>query len=242
MGAVDPIDPNRVYVTWAQGDFVDPSDKTSAVVAASEDGGRSFAPPVDITDERGSEQAWLAVDSEGALHAVWWSLDFGSGLSIFARGPDDQPLPLVHSRSDDGGQTWVHNDIDPGNQEYTRHPVIVADLGSQAMYVVWFGNPEAENLVLKDDGRDITDVFVRATTDGGESWGERVTVNETLGTGRTKPIRGPLSLPTGGSTWPGTTFASAPDQRTIGVTTPACRMCSTPRHPTGGGPSEPTSG
>ena len=178
MGAVDPTDPDQVYVTWAQGDFVDPSDKTSAVIATSEDGGRSFAPPVDITDERGSEQAWLAVDSKGTLHAVWWSLDFGSGMSIFERGPDDEPLPLVHSRSSDGGRTWVHSDIDGGNQEYTRHPVVVADAGSEALYVVWFGNPVAANLALKDAGQDITDIFVRASTDGGETWGERVTVNE----------------------------------------------------------------
>jgi hypothetical protein len=181
MGAVDPTDADRVYVTWAQGDFLDPTDKTSAVLAASSDGGRTFLPPVDITDERGSEQAWITVDREGTLHAAWWSLGFDSGKSIFERGPDDEPLAMVHSRSTGQGRTWSHRDIEPGTSEYTRHPVLLADPNSSALYVVWFGNPEPNNLPLKDEGKDITDIFVRASLDGGEKWGERLTVNEDIG-------------------------------------------------------------
>ncbi len=43
MGAVHPDDPSKVYVTWAQGDFLSRAAKTRAVVAASSDGGRTFS-------------------------------------------------------------------------------------------------------------------------------------------------------------------------------------------------------
>lgn len=68
-----------------------------------------------MTDERGSEQAWVTVGRDGTLHAAWWSLAFDSGMTIFDRGPDDDPLPLIYGRSTDHGRRWTRKDIDPGN-------------------------------------------------------------------------------------------------------------------------------
>ena len=181
MGAIDPSDPSRVYVEWAQGDFLDKEHKTHAVVAASSDGGKTFGAPVDITDERGSEEAWVTVDGDGVLHAAYWSLGFDEGLTVFERGPEDAPLPLVYARSTDGGKTWRRRDIDPGYQIYPRHPVIAADPNSQSLYVAWFGGAKSENLPDFFEDKDRADVYLRASRDGGRSWSDRIVVNDDPG-------------------------------------------------------------
>ncbi|MDP8930923.1 MAG: glycoside hydrolase [Actinomycetota bacterium] len=53
MLAVDPTDPARLYVGWRQGVFRGGQEKLKSVVVMSGDGGRTFSPPVDLTDERG---------------------------------------------------------------------------------------------------------------------------------------------------------------------------------------------
>src|SRR5262249_18530500 len=71
--AVDPVNPQRVYVGWRQGVFsTDATEKLKTNVAASADGGRSFGPPVDISDDRGGDFPALAVDKAGTVHAVYW--------------------------------------------------------------------------------------------------------------------------------------------------------------------------
>jgi hypothetical protein len=178
MGAVHPDDPSKVYVTWARGDFLSRAAKTHAAVAASNDGGRTFSPAVDITDGRGSEQAWLAVDRQGVLHAVWWSLGWDSGKTLFQWEPEDPPLPMIYGRSTDEGRTWARTDIDPGYQEYPRHPVIAADPGSDRLYALWHGNAESANLPLKFDDADRADVWLRVSPDSGRTWSDRRRVND----------------------------------------------------------------
>ena len=63
MLAVDPGNPQRVYVGWRQGVFAaDAKEKLKSNVAASLDGGRTFGAPVDLTDDRGADFPALAVD------------------------------------------------------------------------------------------------------------------------------------------------------------------------------------
>ncbi|MBW3654071.1 MAG: ATP-binding domain-containing protein [Actinobacteria bacterium] len=76
MLAVDPEDPSRVYLGWRQGDLTDDTRKLRTVVAASDDGGRTFAEPVDVSDERGGDYPALAVTPDGTVHAVFWTRDF----------------------------------------------------------------------------------------------------------------------------------------------------------------------
>ncbi|MDQ4070011.1 MAG: glycoside hydrolase, partial [Actinomycetota bacterium] len=84
----------------------------------------------------------------------------------------------IYGRLTDGGRTWARTDIDPGYQEYPRHPVIAADPNSDRLYVLWHGSPENENLPLKFDDKDRADVFLRVSTNGGRSWSERQRVND----------------------------------------------------------------
>ncbi len=174
MLAVDPNAPERVYVGWRQGIFAaNAKEKLKTNVAASADGGRTFGPPVDLTDERGGDYPAIAVDGDGTVHAVYWTRTFPPGPSN-TPGP---PRPIQYVRSTDRGRTWSKGEvIDPGNQSTPRPPLLAADPKSSAIYMVWYANAEVNNQAPGFEG--FHDIFLRASTDGGRTWGERVTVND----------------------------------------------------------------
>lgn len=176
MLAVDPEDASRVYVGWRQGVFSpNATEKLKSVIAPSEDGGVSFGPPVDLTDERGGDYPAIAVDGDGVVHAVYWTR---TGLPNSTPTGADAPLrPIMYARSTDRGQTFSPAaPADPGSQAASRPPVLVADPASGTLYLAWHGHAESRNTVPGFSG-DL-DVFVRTSTDSGQTWGERVRVND----------------------------------------------------------------
>ena len=172
--AVHPTDSSRVYVGWRQGVFRNAEEKQKSNVAASEDGGRTFAPPVDLTDERGGDYPGLAVDGDGTVHAVYWArvfppLPFGD--------PESPVSPIYYRRSTDGGASFEEAiEIDPGNADADRPPVIAADPRSEAVYVVWSSHAEQRN--LEDDFEGDFEIFFLASVDGGDSWPDRLVLND----------------------------------------------------------------
>jgi hypothetical protein len=169
--AVDPNNPQRVYVGWRQGIFAnDAKEKLKSVVAASADGGRTFGPPVDLTDDRGADFPGIAVDRHGTVHAVFW---VRTGLPPNAV----PPRPIRYRRSTDQGRTWSDAvDIDPGNVGAGHPPLLAADPKTDNLYMVWNANVEVANTVPGFDG-DL-DVFVRVSRDAGKTWGDRVTLSD----------------------------------------------------------------
>lgn len=100
--AVDRNDSDRVYVGWRQGVFRQATEKLKTNIAASSDGGRTFSPPSDISDDRGGDYPWMAVDGEGEVHAVYWA------RTGFPPVPMDQPnpvRPIRYAASSDHGAT-----------------------------------------------------------------------------------------------------------------------------------------
>lgn len=175
MLAVDPGDESRVYVGWRQGVFSpNAAEKLKSNVAASSDGGRSFGDPVDLTEERGGDYPAIAVDGDGVVHAAYWTRTWGVA-------PGTSPLrPIMYARSSDHGATFsAPVELDPGNQRASRPAVMAADPSSGRLYVVWHGNAEAENQSEAFDG-DL-DIFVRTSGDGGQTWSERVRINDDEG-------------------------------------------------------------
>jgi hypothetical protein len=172
--AVHPSDSSRVYVGWRQGVFRNAEEKQKSNVAASSDGGRSFGPPVDLTDERGGDYPGLAVDGDGTVHAVYWARVFPP---IPFEDPESPVSPIYYRRSTDGGATFEERvEIDPGNADAARPPVVAADPNSDALYVVWSGHAEQRN--LGDDFEGDLEVFFLASADGGSSWGDRLVLND----------------------------------------------------------------
>lgn len=175
MLAVDPKEPDRVYVGWRQGIFANnATEKLKTNIAASTDGGRRFGDPVDVTDERGGDYPAIAVDGAGTVHAVYWTR---TGVASAPPPPTPPVRPIQYVRSTDGGRTFTApQPIDPGNQRADRPPLLAADPKSNALYMVWYANADANNMVQGFQG-DL-EIFFRSSDDGGRGWSERVTLND----------------------------------------------------------------
>lgn len=193
VGAVDPEDPRYVYVGWAQGEWQSPTEPVKAVVSVSADAGKTFGPPFDISQKRGSEHPWLSVGRNGIVHGVYWSKGFGKPLASpnlpipIAR---EDPVPIYYVSSRDHGRTWHQVEIDAGVQAYYRPPVIAADPNSDSVYVAWHSTPETHNFALTGAGADRTEIFLRVSEDGGKTWRERRTVNDDADRGANQSLPG----------------------------------------------------
>lgn len=171
MVAVDPDDPQQVYVGWRQGVFAaDAKEKLKSVVAGTGDGGRTFTAPVDLSDDRGADFPALAVDKNGAVHAVFW---VRTGLPA----NPVPPRPILYRRSLDQGRTWSEAvEVDPGNVGASHPPLLAADPRTEDLYMVWNANEEVQNTVQGFNG-DL-DVFVRVSHDAGRTWSDRITLSD----------------------------------------------------------------
>ncbi len=176
--AVDPTDSDRVYVGWRQGVFRGAKEKLKSNIASTADGGKSFGPPVDLTDDRGGDYPVVAVDGKGVVHAVYWTRQYPPGDN--PNGQDGPVRPIRYAKSTDQGKTFSPGrDIDPGNQVAPRPGVLVADPESDAVYLAWHANEEQRNAA--EDFKGDYEIFFRASTDGGGTWGERKVLNDDKG-------------------------------------------------------------
>jgi hypothetical protein len=191
----------NVYLAWTRFDVYgsdSPNDSTQILFSRSVDGGESFSVPIRISDSGGD-----ALDSddtvEGAVPAV------GPGGEVYVAWAG--PKGIVFDRSMDGGWTFGEDRViaeNPGGWDIplpgmARHnglPVTVTDVSpgphGGSVYVNWI-----------DERNGDADVFVLASRDKGESWGDPVRVNDDpLGNGKAQlftwiavdPMDGSLNL------------------------------------------------
>ena len=152
------------------------------VVTRSDDGGRTWSPPAQVSDAgrmRVGAPA-LAVDPDGNPAVLY--LDYGSDRVDWENLPGayDGKFSVVMARSGDGGLRWepgkvVDADMVPSGRFLVYLPVSPAfAIGSNGnMYAVWA------------DGRSgDSDILLRRSTDDGKTWSKPVQVNRgTVGDG-----------------------------------------------------------
>jgi hypothetical protein len=175
MLAVDPKNPAKVYVGWRQGIFAPNAvEKLKSNIAASSDGGRTFGPPVDLTDDRGGDYPGIAVTGDGVVHAVYWTR---TGIASQPAQVPPPVRPIQYVSSVDGGRTFSKPvPIDPGNQRADRPPLLAADPRTPNLYMVWYGNTDPNNMATGFKG-DL-EILFRASHDGGKTWDERKVLND----------------------------------------------------------------
>ncbi|XZE17989.1 peptidylprolyl isomerase [Pirellulaceae bacterium SH449] len=167
---------NNLYASWTRFDVYgssEPTDNTHILFSRSTDGGRTFAPPIRISDAPGDcldddgtlEGAVPAVGPDGTVYVVW------SG-----------PRGLEFDKSADGGLTfgkdrvitetpggWA-SDVD-GISRHNGMPVTIVDASRGpsrgTIYVNWI-----------DERNGNKDVFLISSTDGGETWTPPRQVND----------------------------------------------------------------
>jgi len=172
--AVDPSDSSRVYVGWHQGSYSSKDEKKKSVVAASRDGGKTFSAPVDLSDKNGGDYPTMAVDAEGTLHAIYWSVNFPG----FDFGDPKTPVsPIFYRQSTDNGRTFGRPvQVDPGSQNSGRAPVLATGTKPGVLYTVWSDTADPKNLAKGFEGGK--DIFFAASRDGGKTWSRKRVLND----------------------------------------------------------------
>ncbi|MDQ3931477.1 MAG: glycoside hydrolase [Actinomycetota bacterium] len=182
-----------LYVTWLQARevalFSLPATPNPIVVSRSTDGGRSFSPPVPVS-EPGRERVAAAtpvVDDEGprGWPRSWRSTgrllvlyeDFKSDRRDFEflEGPPaEEPFALVLTASTNGGHSFSPGlEVESHVVPTRRFLVFLPEFPSIAV------GPDGSLLVAWADGLNgDEDVFLRRSEDGGQTWTEAVRVND----------------------------------------------------------------
>jgi hypothetical protein len=166
----------NVYVAWTRFDVygsADPAHRSRIMVSRSRDGGRSFAPPLEISDVSGDardsdntvEGAVPAVGPKGELYVAWAG-----------------PRGLVIDRSSDGGWTFGQDVVVsamPGGWDLPV-PGLVRHNGMPVTAVDLSGGPHAGTVYINwiDERNGDLDVFVAASRDGARTWSAPVRVND----------------------------------------------------------------
>lgn len=176
---VDPEGP--VYVTWLQAAevgflrFAEPPPRI--VTARSDDGGKTFGAPVPVSDPQRPRvlAPTPVIDGDGQLVVMYQDMKGNRRDYEYQEGPAAElPVALVLTRSTDGGRTFA-----PGVE-------IEADVYLTRRFLPFL--PEVPQLAISPagkmyatwaDGRDgDEDVFVRSSSDGGQTWTPALKVND----------------------------------------------------------------
>jgi hypothetical protein len=169
---------DNIYVAWTEFDEIwsaDPMDSTRILFSRSTDHGETWSDPLRVSDFGGN---CLDGDStvEGAVPAV------GPHGEVYTSWAG--PLGIMFDKSLDGGLTWGTDifvtdqpggwafDI-PGIFRCNGMPVTACDISDSPyqgnIYVLWSD---------QRNGLDDTDVFLKKSTDGGDTWSEIKRVND----------------------------------------------------------------
>jgi hypothetical protein len=175
-GSMESPHRGNVYVAWTRFDVYgskNPEHKSHILFARSRDGGKTFAPPVRISDKPGN-----AVDDSGTVEGAVPAVGPRGEVYLVWSGPEG----LVFDKSLDGGWSFGEDKViakTPGGWEVPvpglpRHngmPVTAVDLSRGrhrgSIYVNWI-----------DVRHGDADVFVTCSRDQGATWGEPVRVND----------------------------------------------------------------
>ena len=173
-------DAGRVHLVWLDAEAVGLNQLVGparVVTARSEDGGRTFADPVPVSDASRERvgAASPVIDSSGDVVVLYQ--DFKNDRRNFGglQGPvPEDPYARVVTRSADGGRTFdqgveIESDFVPAR----RFLVFLPEYPSLA------AGPEGSVSVVWADGRyGSEDVVLLGSGDGGRTWSDATMVND----------------------------------------------------------------
>jgi hypothetical protein len=174
----------RIYLVWlrARGEPTLgglPAPPNPIMAAHSDDGGRTFSDPVQISDPDRHLRAVapnVAVGADGAVHVAYFDLqDDARDYQGLEGQPWSGTWSVVHHVSRNGGESFeagvvVDDALEPAERVlliFTMPPPALAADDAGNAYVGW-----------KDARHGDADVFVARSRDAGAHWSEPVRVND----------------------------------------------------------------
>jgi hypothetical protein len=175
---IDPIS-NVVYMTWTQFDAYaspDPKDSSFIMFSKSIDRGVSWTDPVRISKYGGD-----CLDSDNTVEGAVPALGKNGEIYVAWSGPRG----LVFQKSLNHGDTWLKEERTiskhtggwefsiPGMNRANGLPFLVSDMSegknSGTLYLNWAD---------QKNGKNNTDIWLKSSKDGGETWTDAVMVNQ----------------------------------------------------------------
>lgn len=178
---VDPSNPKRVYVAWSANyglwnlegqvpggaDAVRTNFKRRPYLAVSDDGGKTFSPPIDMAGEMKESvtQPSLAVGKGGTVHVF-----FGE-TQVTEFGEDVKEGHLFHAVSSDGGKSFTQKSVhtQPAGIEFTylnTPSAAVSPSKKGEVYVAW-----------EETGKETPKVLFMSSVDDGRTWSAPAKLN-----------------------------------------------------------------
>lgn len=169
---------NAIYLTWTQFDkygSTAANDNSKIMFSKSLDSGATWSTAKSINEKDGN-----CVDSDLTVEGAVPAIGPNGEIYVAWAGPEG----IVFDRSKDGGDTWLDKDIFvdnipggwdfevPGIYRCNGLPITKCDTsGGQyhgTIYVNWTD---------QRNGEDDTDVWIRKSIDGGDTWSDIIKVN-----------------------------------------------------------------
>jgi len=169
---------NTIYMTWTEFDSYgssSPSDFSNIMFSKSVDGGETWTDALKINEVSGD-----CIDDDNTVEGAVPALGINGEVYVAWAGPEG----IVFDKSLDKGATWLDEDIFvtdfpngwafdiPGISRCNGLPITACDTSGLAyngtIYINW---SDQRNGALD------TDVWLIKSTDGGETWGEPIRVN-----------------------------------------------------------------
>ena len=164
--AVDPTNPRRVYRGWRyglRGTVVENAAPRQALVATSEDGGRTWSTPVNTVDTLPDGKKIFAADvpvmvvgKDGTVYSFTKEIH-DVAIPAAERGK----ARLLMSKSTDAGKTWTTTVVNAGASSVTN-PFAAIDRKTGRLYVTWD----------QREGNGPQDVLLVTSGDNGRTWTE----------------------------------------------------------------------
>ena len=169
---------NTIYAAWTEFDQYgsgNPADRTRILSSYSRDFGTTWTDPIVVSDLTGD-----CLDSDNTVEGAVPAIGPQGEVYLSWAGPQG----IMFDKSLDGGETFGTDifvtsmpggwDIDiPGIFRCNGFPVTACDISYSPhrgnIYIMWTD---------QSNGPDDTDVFLIKSTDGGETWGPKIRVND----------------------------------------------------------------
>lgn len=190
--AVDPTNPNRLFVTYTDFDFSgicgfdagDPILRTAIELVRSTDGGATWGPPVvvsEVCDPAGVQGSQVTVGPGGEVYVAWEAFAASGAAEIDIRKSTDNgstfgPVVKVNDAICAGNCSVLQ-----GNFRASEFPTLAVDRsGGSANGYVYIAWNDGRNLTVPDfwvGAYGYTDILFSRSTDGGATWSAPVRVN-----------------------------------------------------------------